>query len=141
MAVRDHTADPHVTPAQDPSPIQSILTHAHRLIRKEFDLLKAEISDRVGKAGTAVALIAIGAVMVFVGLDVLAAAAITGLVAAGLAGWVASLIVAAVVFVLALILVMSGISTLKKITFVPHDTLETLERDARVLKETMKHDA
>lgn len=141
MPMQDHTASPNVTPADDPSPVQSILTHAHRLVRKEFDLLKAEVADRVGKAGSAVVMIAIGAVLAFVGLDVVAAFAITSLVALGLAGWLASLIVAVVVFVLAAILIASGLSTLKNISFVPHETLDTLERDARVLKETMKHDA
>jgi uncharacterized membrane protein YqjE len=138
MAMQDHTADPRVTPAQDPSPVQSVLDHAHRLLRKELDLFKAEISARVGKAATAVVLIAIGAVLAFVGLDVVAAAAITALVAAGLEGWVASVIVAVVTFVLAAILVMSGIKTLKNISFIPHETIDTLGRDARVLKESLK---
>jgi len=141
MAVQDHTSSPDVTPAQDPSPVQSVLLHAHRLIRKEIDLLKAEVSSRISKAAAAVALIAVGALLLLPGLNVLAAAAVTALVAADLAGWMASLIVAAVLFVVALILVMSGISTLKKISFVPHDTIDTLERDARVLKETIKNDA
>jgi uncharacterized membrane protein YqjE len=140
MAMHDHTASPNVTPSDDPNPVQSILTHAQRLVRKEFDLLKAEISERIGKAGNAVVMIAIGAVLAFVGLDVLAAFAITGLVALGLEGWVASLIVTLVVFVLAAILIGAGIRTLKNISFVPQDTLDTLERDARVFKETMNHD-
>ncbi|MDB2407171.1 phage holin family protein [Jannaschia sp.] len=140
MTAQDHTSSPHVTPAEDPSPIQSILLHAHRLVRKEIDLLKTEVSDRIGKAGTAVAMIAVGAILALIGLDVLAVAAVAALVALGLAGWLSSLIVAAVVFAIAAILVMSGISTLKKTSFVPHDTIDTLERDARVLKETLTND-
>ncbi|TFL19239.1 phage holin family protein [Jannaschia formosa] len=141
MTAQDHTSSPNVTPADDPSPIQSILLHAHRLVRKEIDLLKAEVSERVSKAGSAVVMIAIGAILLLPALNVLAAAAVTALVALELAGWVASLIVAAVLIVIALILVMSGISTLKKTSFVPRDTIDTLERDARVLKETIKNDA
>jgi hypothetical protein len=51
---------------------------------------------------------------------------------------VASVIVAVVTFVLAAILVMSGIKTLKNISFIPHETIDTLGRDARVLKESLK---
>jgi uncharacterized membrane protein YqjE len=140
MTMQDHTASPRITPADDPSPIQSILTHAHNLIRKEIDLLKAEISARINKAASAVVMIIIGAVFVFAGIDVILAAAVTGLVALDIAPWLASLIVTVVVLVLAAILIMSGIKTLKNISFVPHDTIDTLERDARVLKETIKHD-
>ncbi|PWJ22050.1 phage holin family protein [Jannaschia seohaensis] len=140
MAKEDGTAASPETPREDVTLIKSILLHAHRLVRREIDLLKSEVSDRLAKAGMAIALIAGGAILALTGLDVLAAAAVTALIAAGLAGWLSSLIVAAFILAIAAVLIRMGVRTLKTLTFVPHNTFETLERDARVLKETIKHD-
>jgi hypothetical protein len=141
MAMQDHSSTTHPGPAEDLTPIQSILLHAHRLIRKELDLLKAEVSDRIGRAGIALAMIAVGGILLLTGLDVLAAAAVAALVAAGLSAWLSAILVAGGVFVIAALVIGIGVRNLKQTSFVPHDTLDTLERDARVLKETIENDA
>ncbi|MBO6602680.1 MAG: phage holin family protein [Roseicyclus sp.] len=119
--------------------ISSVLLHLSRLIRKEFELAKAEMSEKVNRAAFAIGLLVIGAILLLSALNVLAGAAVAGLVELGLTpGW-AALAVAGVVLLIAAVLAARGISILKTTRFAPTETVETISNDFATLKESI-HD-
>ncbi|WP_430449158.1 phage holin family protein [Rhodophyticola sp.] len=119
--------------------ISSVLLHLSRLIRKEFELAKAEMSEKVNRAAFAIGLLVIGAILLLSALNVLAGAAVAGLVELGLTpGW-AALAVSGVVLLIAAVLAARGISILKTTRFAPTETVETISNDFATLKESI-HD-
>ncbi len=106
------------------------------LIRQEINLAKAEMSQKVSKAGKNIASLAIGGVVAYVGFLALTAALIIGL-AGFIPGWVAALIVGVVMGLIGYLLIQKGMSELKKMTVVPERTVETLKEDVQWLKQEM----
>lgn len=107
------------------------------LVRKEVDLVRAEVSESATRAGVAVGLIVGGVVLVLVALNVLSAALVAGLAELGLeAGW-ASLIVGAVYFLIAVILVRKGTNDLKAASLAPTRAAHSVRKDVLVLKEKL----
>lgn len=107
------------------------------LVRKEVDLVKAEISESANRAAVAIGMIVGGVVLVLVALNVLSAALVAGLAELGIeAGW-AALIVGGVYLVIAIILVRKGTSELKAVNLAPKRTVARVRRDAQALKETL----
>jgi uncharacterized membrane protein YqjE len=104
------------------------------LIQRELDLVKAEMIAKAKALGIGAGLIA-GAVIVLLGMiGVLLTAAILGL-SEVMPGWLAALLVAAVLLIIAAILGLIGYRTLKKgIPPVPTKTIDSLQRDLRAIK-------
>ena len=127
-------------PPRKPAPMAEVLEHLSRLLRKEIDLARAEISRNLNRAGVAVAMIAVAAILVLSALNVLAVAAVAALVAAGLSASLAALIVGGGFALIAVILVLRGIHILKNLSLTPRETVGALRRDATILKEHI-HDA
>lgn len=100
------------------------------IIRAEVALAKAEVKKDVVAGATGAALFAVAGVFAFLALILLLIAAAYGLVAAGLAPWLAFLIVAGVLLLLCAILVLVGRSRLKHI--------KPPERTVRTSKQTME---
>lgn len=112
---------------------------ANDLFRKELDLFRAELQENSNKAFAAVGMIMAGVVLILVALNVLAGALVGWLTAAGIGpGW-SALIVFAAFAVIALILIMSGRSSLKAASLAPSRTMKNVRRDANVLREETTH--
>lgn len=127
------------TSAHDTRSTASLFTQAvglaAGLVRKEVDLVRAEISEATSKAAVAIGLIVGGIVLVLVALNVLSAAIVAGLAELGIeAGW-AALIVGAVYFVIAIILVRKGTNDLKAASLAPTRAARSVRKDVLVLKE------
>ena len=111
------------------------------LVRREIELAKAEISEKVTQVGLAVAALAAGGLVLFAGFLVLLDAAVYGL---GRVlepyGWpaLAALIVAIATMVVGLIILMIGKSSLKSENLSPRRTAESLRRDTQLLKEQVR---
>jgi hypothetical protein len=111
------------------------------LVRREIELAKAEISEKVTQVGLAVAALAAGGLVLFAGFLVLLDAAVYGL---GKVlepyGWpaLAALIVAIATMVVGLIILMIGKSSLKSENLSPRRTAESLRRDTQLLKEQVR---
>ncbi|HEY2866882.1 MAG TPA: phage holin family protein [Pyrinomonadaceae bacterium] len=104
------------------------------LIRQEVSLAQAEMTKKATDAGKNAASIAIGG---FVGYAAFLAllAAIIAVLSIAIPVWLAALIVAIVVGVVAFYMINSALAKLKKTDLAPRETVTTLKEDAQWLKK------
>jgi hypothetical protein len=114
--------------------ITSIPTLVTNLVTREIELVKAEMLAKIKALGIGAGLIA-GAVVILLGmLGVLLTAAILAL-GQVMPGWLAALLVAAVLLIIAVILGLIGYSVLKKgVPPVPTESIDSIKRDYRAIK-------
>ena len=108
------------------------------LFRQEADLAKAEISEKVSQVETAVASLAVGAVVLHAGFLLLLAAAVAGLMKllpVEHAAWIAPLIVGVVVLIAGAVLLAKGRRTMKAGSLAPTRTMQSVRRDMDLAKE------
>ncbi|MGR3512108.1 MAG: phage holin family protein [Paracoccaceae bacterium] len=112
------------------------LDNVSKLIRNEFDLARAEVSENANRAVTALGLIAGAAIVALVTLNTLVAALVAALTETGLdAGW-AALIVSVVLAIVAFAMLQKGTNDLKLSKLAPTRTMKNVQRDAEAVKET-----
>lgn len=105
------------------------------LFRKEIQLARAETSEKISQVGYALGSIAAGGILALAALIVLLQALVIAMTAAGIpAGW-SSLIVGAIVGAIAYGLIHKGTSDLKASNLAPSRTMDSIKRDAHVVKE------
>ncbi|GAB2456013.1 hypothetical protein HD599_003184 [Conyzicola lurida] len=110
------------------------------LLRSELERLKAELIGKVKEIGIGVGLIAAGAFFAFFAFAVLLAAAVLG-IATALPAWLAALIVGGALLLITAILVLIGVSLLKRGTPpVPTETIESVKQDVNAIKGIGHHD-
>ena len=110
------------------------------LLKAELAHLKAEFAEKAKYAGIGIGLFAAAAGFLFFALGVLVAAAILGL-AIVLPGWAAALIVFGALVIIAAILVLLGVSSLKRMDGVaPSETIASVKTDVDALKGLGKYD-
>ncbi len=108
------------------------------LIRKEIQLLRAEMGEKLNQATTAIGLLAAAAIMALVALNVLAAALVAGVAELGVgAGW-AALIVGGVIAIVALMMAKKGSNDLKASSLAPNRTMSSVRKDAEVARESVR---
>ena len=110
---------------------QSVTT----LFRKEIELARAETSEKLSQAGVAAGAIAAGGVLALAALIVLLQALVIALTELGLAPALSALIVGGVVAIIAFALIYKGMNDLKASNLAPTRTVESLRRDAHMIKE------
>jgi hypothetical protein len=104
------------------------------LVKDEIEGLKREITSRLAKLGVGAALFVVAALLAFFALAVLIAAAVLGL-ATVFAPWLAALIVAGTLLVIVAILVLVGVSSIKKgIPPIPEESVDSLKKDVNAIK-------
>jgi xanthine/uracil permease len=108
------------------------------LVRKEINLAKVEVTSSVGRMSRGAATAGVGGALLYAGLLVLLAAAVLGLMEAGLDGWLAALIVGAVVLLLGGVLTSTGVKQVQTTNVAPTQTAETVKDNIEFVKETMK---
>jgi hypothetical protein len=122
--------------AQEPT-IGQLVASASRdvstLVRAEIELAKAEIGVAAKAGGKGAGMFAGAAFVGLFGLGFLLTAGAWGLVAAGLATWLAFLIVAVVLFVLAGILALVGKKALTQVG-PPKRAISTTQQSIQTLK-------
>ena len=121
-----------------PELLSDVLAQLAKLIGNEFDLAKAELSDKASQVGRAVAMIGAGAVIMIPALVVLLFAAAAGLMHAGFSDPIAYLIVGGVAVLLAAVLIMVGINRMSGDALKPSVTIDQLQRDKAAAKEMMQ---
>lgn len=122
-----------------PDLLGDLVDQTSTLVRKEVQLARAEIGEKVTIAGAAAGAIAVGAFLLLASLIVLLQAAVAALVEyAGLSATVSALIVAVVVALIGYIVLRGGLSRLKASNLTPDRTVTQLSRDAGVVKEQVR---
>jgi hypothetical protein len=114
--------------------LAQLATHSGALIRDEMALAKQEMRESVRSLRMGIATLAMGALLGWIALATLAAAAVIGLANFMHPGF-AALIVGGGVGIIGGSIALVGINRLKATTLTPQQTMETLEEDRQWLKE------
>jgi hypothetical protein len=109
-----------------------------KLIGNEFDLARAELSDKANQAGRAAAIIGAGAVFLIPALVMLLFAAAAALMHAGLSDRVAYLITGVGAAAVSAALIATGLSRLSGDALKPTVTLDQVQRDKVAAKEMVR---
>jgi hypothetical protein len=132
------------THLRNPRPITEIIAdlanQSTKLLRKESQLVRTEMSEKIGQAAFGLAFILVGAVLLIPALVILLEAAVAALIDAGLESYWSSLIVGGGAFIVGLILLMIGVSRVKARNLVPSKTIHQIQRDADVAKRQVRQD-
>lgn len=110
------------------------------LLKAELAHLRAEFAEKAKYAGIGIGLFVGAAAFLFFALGVLVAAAILGL-AVVLPGWAAALIVFGALLIIVAVLVLIGISSLKRMNGVaPTETIASVKSDIDAVKGLGRYD-
>jgi hypothetical protein len=131
--------DNHPTEPRHERPLSALfselLSEIGLLLHQEWQLARAEMSQKARSAGKDIGLLAVGGAIAYAGFLALVAALIIGIAAAGLAWWLAALIVGIVIGAVGAALAYSAVRALRGGELVPARTVGTLKDDARWAKE------
>jgi uncharacterized membrane protein YqjE len=128
------------TPQQQrsvPEVLHDIVGNLQEIIRSEFRLAKTEIKEEAAKAAKPAATFGAGMLLGFYGVGFLLLALVYGL-STVMAGWLAALIVGAILAVVAGALVSSSARKLKHVDPTPEKTIQSLEENVRWEKNQIK---
>ncbi len=106
------------------------------LMRKELELAKVEMREKISTSGKGAALLGIGGAIVFAGFLVALIAAVAGL-ALVLPVWAAALIVAVIVMFIGGILLAVGMRRLKKTDLKPTQAIASFKESKQWMKEQL----
>jgi membrane protein implicated in regulation of membrane protease activity len=123
-----------------PSIVTDLLGQFTHLLRKEGELARTEMSEKITQMAVALGLLVAGAVLIMPALVVLLFAAVAALDQGGMSSATAALVVGGAVLLLGLILVMIGVSRLKARKLVPRKTIHQLQEDVSVAKRQVRSD-
>jgi Putative Actinobacterial Holin-X, holin superfamily III len=115
--------------------LSDLTTSVTTLVRKEIQLARAETSEKITQSMVAIGAIAAGGILALSALIVLLQALVIAIAELGVPPALASLIVGLVVAVIAYVLIHKGTNDLKATNLAPDRTIDSLRRDAHVIKE------
>jgi Putative Actinobacterial Holin-X, holin superfamily III len=103
------------------------------LVRQEVALAKTELTQKATVVGKNIGFLAVGGLVAYAALLTIIASVIIGL-ANFVPAWASALIVGVVVGVVAVVLILSALNSLKKTNLTPTETVESIKEDAQWLK-------
>ena len=109
-----------------------------KLVGNEFELARAELSDKAAQAGRAAAMIGAGAVVLIPALVLLLFALSSALIRGGLSEPVAYLLTGAGAALVSVALIVTGLSRLSGDALKPSVTLDQVQRDKVAAKEMVR---
>ncbi|MFZ5780925.1 MAG: phage holin family protein [Pseudomonadota bacterium] len=118
--------------------ITAAVSQSADLVQAEFRLARAEVSEKLTALRVGLVLMVAGTIFLVVALGMLLQAAASALVAAGMSPPMAILLVAGGAGVVGLALFFAGQKKLSADELVPDRTMDSLSRDGRMMKETVK---
>ena len=131
-----HPIDPATENRSAVDLVGKLLTDVTDLFRKEGELIRSEMSDKIEQLGDGVGLIAAGGIVLLVSLVVLTGALVAALGALIGPGW-AALLVGVILAIVGAVMTRQGISNLKPKNLTPDRTISQVRRDADVVKENV----
>jgi hypothetical protein len=114
--------------------VRDLIDEIGRLIRQEFRLAQAETSEKLSQAQAGAVALVVGLLLGFCALLILLQALVVAL-ANTMPAWLASVIVGAVVAVIAFLLVWQGQRNLKPASLVPERTIRSVRADKEMVVE------
>ena len=120
-----------------PEVLQDIVGNLQEIIRSEFRLAKTEIKEEAAKAAKPAATFGVGLVLGFYGIGFLLLASVYGL-STVMAGWLAALLVGAILAIVAIALLSSSGKKLKRVNPTPYKTMRSLEENVQWAKHPIK---
>jgi uncharacterized membrane protein YqjE len=117
--------------------LTAAISQSADLVQTEFQLARAEVSEKMAALRVGLALMVIGAIFLIAALGLVLQALVTVLVAAGVSPPVAILLVAGIAGVIGLVAFLMGQKRLGAEELVPERTLTSLSRDGRMVKESV----
>ncbi|WP_425038135.1 phage holin family protein [Primorskyibacter sp. S187A] len=118
--------------------IDVLVSHGRALVRTEWSLAQRELQRAGRSIVTSAILFASALLLVLVAFHALAVAAVLGLMALGLPGWLAALATTAAVIVLAFGCALIGKARLTARHLKPRRTLSNLKSDFATVKESFR---
>jgi uncharacterized membrane protein YgcG len=109
-----------------------------KLVGNEFELARAELSEKANQVGRAAAMIGIGAIVLMPALVVLLFAVSAALIRGGFTEPMAYLLTGGIAAVISLALIATGISRLSGDALKPSVTLDQVQRDKIAAKEMVR---
>jgi predicted membrane-bound spermidine synthase len=104
------------------------------LIQQEMRLAKAELSEKFADVGKNAAMIAAAAVFGLSALGALTAGIILLMIELGMTPWLAAVLTAALMGLVAFLLAQSGIAALRKKSLAPVETIDSIKETTQWLK-------
>ncbi len=119
-----------------PEIFTDVVNQFSTLLRKEGQLARTEMSEKITQVAAGIGLIIGGSVLLTPALVILLQAAVSALITQNIVKepW-APLIVGGAVFVIGIILLLVGLSRLKADALVPNKTIAQIQSDVRVAKQ------
>lgn len=121
-----------------PAIVTDLISQFTLLLRKEGELARTEMSEKLTQMAVGLGLLVAGAVLIMPALVVLLFAAVAALDETGMSSSVAALVVGGAVLLLGLIFVLVGMSRLKARNLVPRKTIHQLQEDVSVAKRQVR---
>jgi len=118
-----------------PEVLSDLISQVTTLLRKEAQLARTEIGDKIAHAATGMGFAVVGAVLAMPALVILLQAIVALLVQGGMSIALASLIVGGATLVIGIVLLVMGMERLKGMTLTPEKTIHQLQRDAEMVKQ------
>lgn len=117
--------------------LQDIVGNVQNIIRSEIRLAKTEVKEETTKAAKATRITGVGAVLAFYAVGFLFLTAIRALEIL-MAPWLASLVVAALIGVGALVAINIGRAHFKRVHATPDKTIQTVKENVEWIKDQTK---
>lgn len=134
----DDLTKPDLSQRSSADLIKSVSELVPRLVKEELALGKMELQEKGKRAGAGAGLFGAAGVLAWFGIGALIAAAVLGL-ANAVDAWLASLIVAVVLMIIAGILGLIGKSQISKaVPPAPQEAIASTKEDVRVVKESAR---
>lgn len=106
------------------------------LVKAEYENAKREIADKAKRAGIGLLAIVVALFFLLFAIGCLVAAAVAGFVEGlQMPVWLAAIIVAVILLILAAIAILGGVWFIKRGVPVPEDTIERVEGDLQAMAE------
>lgn len=121
-----------------PDLVSDAFAQLGKLIANEFDLAKAEISEKLSLIGRAAALIGAGAILLIPSLVVLLFACAAALIKNGYSEPVAYLITGGIATIISAVLLMVGLSRFSADALKPKETIRQVQRDKAAAQEMVR---
>jgi hypothetical protein len=107
------------------------------LVRKEVDLAKTELQENIKEGAQAGGMVAAGGMLAYAGLLFILAAVAIALGEWWENYWLAAAVVGLVAGIIGWAILNGGMKQFKDVSLVPHKTIDSLERDAKMAKEKL----